>query len=498
MTEPQNSAAPAGWYVDPITRRHLRWWNGLAWTESVAPLPGVEPAAAVAPAPRVQQRFALQASDDQTQAAAAHTQVQAERFTQPAQQFVTQVPNYVAQRVEPTAEPTLSVAPTIPWPAMQNGAQSAAAQPVGHYTPQYADALSILGSLPLDDANDDEGVDDPAPERSPFAPTTASDTDPISSLPVAAAPPVSATDSRSEAVKSAAARLEAEWAAQLADQAQRDREAAHFALAAQADAAHARAQAHLAESLAAATAQAQQVQAQQVQAQQAQHAQAPDSTALDTTALDDSIESTLMSRRRLRDGGTGPVASSGAPTSRASVAVADDDIWAGPGDRRGEASWSPVGNGRVAELNNRIPERWSTASVWLLTLTPWLWGLALFVTLSLFAPWSLPAIGVLALPWLVGLLFAQQDAARLRDFGHAHPPSPAWALLTAPVYLVLRTLMLRRTLGAGSAPLIVWAINAALLVSILAAAALMPEILPSYVIDTLEPLRETAKDWAGR
>ena len=91
MTESQNSAAPAGWYVDPITRRHLRWWNGVAWTESVAPLPGVEPAVNVAPAPRVNQRFALQASDDETHAAAEHTQVRAERFTQPAQQFVTQV-----------------------------------------------------------------------------------------------------------------------------------------------------------------------------------------------------------------------------------------------------------------------------------------------------------------------------------------------------------------------------------------------------------------------
>lgn len=496
MTDSQNSAAPAGWYVDPITRRHLRWWNGLAWTESVAPLPGVEPAASVAPAPRVQQRFALQASDDETQAAAAHTQVQAERFTQPAQQFVTQVPDHVAQRIDPVAEqqPTLSVAPTIPWPAMQNGTQSAAAQPVGHYTPQYADALSVLGALPVDDSNDDEGVDDPAPAGSGFAPAAAAAAVPsVSAFPTEVTAPVSASDARSEAVKSAAARLEAEWAAQLADQAQRDSDAAHYALAAQAEAAHARAQTHT-------QAQAQAFAAAQ-QAQQAPGVSPPVVPLPTESELDESVESTLMSRRRLRDRSVGSAeapSAAAAPSGRGSIATADDDIWAGPGDRRGDASWSPVGNGRVAELNNQVAHRWSTASVWLLTLTPWLWGLALFVTLSLFEAWSLPAVGVLALPWLVGLLFAQQDAARLRDFGHEHPPSASWALLTAPVYLVLRTIMLRRTLGTGSAPLIVWAINAALLSGIIAAATLMPEILPSYVVSALEPLKATANAWAGR
>ena len=40
MTDSLNNATPAGWYVDPMTHQHLRWWNGQAWTESVAPLPG--------------------------------------------------------------------------------------------------------------------------------------------------------------------------------------------------------------------------------------------------------------------------------------------------------------------------------------------------------------------------------------------------------------------------------------------------------------------------
>lgn len=41
MTEQPGFVAPAGWYVDPTTSIHLRWWSGLAWTEHVAPIPEV-------------------------------------------------------------------------------------------------------------------------------------------------------------------------------------------------------------------------------------------------------------------------------------------------------------------------------------------------------------------------------------------------------------------------------------------------------------------------
>jgi len=33
---------PAGWYDDPASRRKVRWWNGVAWTEHVATKPGYE------------------------------------------------------------------------------------------------------------------------------------------------------------------------------------------------------------------------------------------------------------------------------------------------------------------------------------------------------------------------------------------------------------------------------------------------------------------------
>jgi hypothetical protein len=41
MTDQPGYVAPSGWYVDPTTSLHLRWWSGLAWTEHVAPIPEI-------------------------------------------------------------------------------------------------------------------------------------------------------------------------------------------------------------------------------------------------------------------------------------------------------------------------------------------------------------------------------------------------------------------------------------------------------------------------
>ncbi len=35
VVNPTSSAAPAGWYNDPLGIPQLRWWNGLSWTNRI-------------------------------------------------------------------------------------------------------------------------------------------------------------------------------------------------------------------------------------------------------------------------------------------------------------------------------------------------------------------------------------------------------------------------------------------------------------------------------
>jgi hypothetical protein len=35
LVSPTASAAPAGWYNDPLGIPQLRWWNGIGWTNHV-------------------------------------------------------------------------------------------------------------------------------------------------------------------------------------------------------------------------------------------------------------------------------------------------------------------------------------------------------------------------------------------------------------------------------------------------------------------------------
>lgn len=44
---------PPGWYTDPQSISHLRWWDGTAWTSHVAPINPPQPAIATAPNPQV-------------------------------------------------------------------------------------------------------------------------------------------------------------------------------------------------------------------------------------------------------------------------------------------------------------------------------------------------------------------------------------------------------------------------------------------------------------
>lgn len=43
MTDQATRVVPAGWYEDPASSAHVRWWNGLAWTEHTTLKPTAPP-----------------------------------------------------------------------------------------------------------------------------------------------------------------------------------------------------------------------------------------------------------------------------------------------------------------------------------------------------------------------------------------------------------------------------------------------------------------------
>ncbi|MET4780539.1 DUF4333 domain-containing protein [Glaciihabitans sp. UYNi722] len=65
--------------------------------------------------------------------------------------------------------------------------------------------------------------------------------------------------------------------------------------------------------------------------------------------------------------------------------------------------------------------------------------------------------GVWAGAYVLVVILAIVDSAQLRRAGYEHRASWAWALLTAPVYLIARSMSVSRIGRLGLAPLLVWA-----------------------------------------
>lgn len=123
-----------------------------------------------------------------------------------------------------------------------------------------------------------------------------------------------------------------------------------------------------------------------------------------------------------------------------------------------------------------------TAPVWIIALVPLLLLVLSLLLLLGFGSslnmWVTPAIWLISYVFVVILAIA--DRAALGRAGYEHRANWAWALLTAPVYLIARSMSLAKVGPLGFAPVLVWAALGILQVgSVLVVPGLIISALPN-------------------
>ncbi|MCU1524875.1 MAG: hypothetical protein JWO18_1769 [Microbacteriaceae bacterium] len=136
-----------------------------------------------------------------------------------------------------------------------------------------------------------------------------------------------------------------------------------------------------------------------------------------------------------------------------------------------------------------------TAAVWIIALVPLLLLVASLLLLLGFGA-SL-GITITAEVWgssyLLVVILAIVDGALLKRAGYEHRASWAWALLTAPVYLIARSASISRIGRLGLAPLLVWAVLGLLQIgSVLVVPGLLISAIPT--VFSMEAQQSVASD----
>ena len=136
-----------------------------------------------------------------------------------------------------------------------------------------------------------------------------------------------------------------------------------------------------------------------------------------------------------------------------------------------------------------------TTPVWLVALAPLLLLVLSLLLLLGFGSslnvWVTPGIALSS--YIVVVILAIADRATLGRAGYEHRASWAWALLTAPVYLVARSMSLAKVGPLGFAPVLVWAALAILQAgSVLVVPGLIISALPN--VFTMQAEQSIASD----
>ena len=442
-------AVAPGWYTDPHDPRQFRWWSGEGWTEHVsagasepqaaeqavgapaqaapaqpiqdAPLPSrrahrdsvteaTDAAETALAAQAAQQRAQIAEQQARQQAAAqaqAQAQAQADQYAHanPAQQAVQQAA-FGAQQAAPAtqAQPVQPVQPqTTP---SQYGAPVVAQQPSAPAPTLPVAPTSFLeqqGYIPLDGAPpaDPNGWTQPAaPQAAPAQPQAYQPAQPVQ--PAQSLPPVETAQPNA-------------WT--------------------------------------------QPVQPGQPETAQPNAWNQPVQPGQPETAQPNAWNQPVQPGQQDQQGWGAPAPSSDGIANLFGDPPAGQAAVQNPQGNQ----WGLTPSDTDAGVHGRTDEVAGSSSfwAWLIAISPILAGgsvaYVLLTTKAAFTDWPFEA--AVAAPFLLVLLFALADRTVLLQLGHSQPRSAAWALLSAPVYLLARASETRREDGSGTVLTIVWFIS---------------------------------------
>jgi hypothetical protein len=438
-----------GWYTDPHDPRQLRWWSGEGWTEHVSPGAGQQPAAEAAPAQATDaplpSRRALR--DPATEASEA---AEAALAAQAAQQQAAAAEQQAQQQAAAQSQADQQAQAAAAQQAAQQaawGAQQAAAQPVQPVQPEAVQPQAVQPPAAQPDAAQPQPVQPEAVQPQYGAPVAAQQPSaPVPTLPVA---PTSFLEQQGYAPLDGSAPAAQEgWTEPTAGQSAPEQPQPYQPVDAQPAGTQPNAWNQPVQPL--------------EPVQPVQPVQPAQPNAWNQPVQPESAQPSAWNQ---------PVQPTQPEPQVWGAPAADgiDNLFGGvpsgqvPTQSPQANQWgltpSDADSGSQRQANEVAGS--STLWAWLIAISPILAaGAVAYVMLTLkpaFTDWPFEA--AVAAPYLLVLLFAIADRAALLHLGHSQPRSPAWALLSAPVYLIARAGETRREDGSGTALTIVWFIS---------------------------------------
>jgi hypothetical protein len=172
-----------------------------------------------------------------------------------------------------------------------------------------------------------------------------------------------------------------------------------------------------------------------------------------------------------------------------------DEETPGPKRASAHANAAPTASVLSALAEDEAPERelkqtrTYTGAAWTIAIMPLLQVVASVLLITVAGQGhNLPILLVVWIaPYLLILGLAAYDKLLLQTWGHKRPAEPWWAVLTAPVYLVVRAIRTYRETGKGFGPIVMWVVaSTSILVGVIALPGLVISLLPDTFSSEVE------------